>query len=763
MIIEGFQSARGPEEKAAIIAEATFGMLSESTALAARRCVLLHWFDLFLIESLLGDTELTLDDIKEIYEQLKELPFIEEVPWGLAFQSVTREGLINRYSDTHPELLQTAASLAAPAHEAREEEKRSIAEAFFCYTVAAEQEAAVELQQTLFEKASSQHDWPFLDNLFSLQKEAEHLPFVQPLPANEQDCLLRGFVHRIQGHSSLALFDYDQALELNSQSTLAYVSRGAVYAEQGEYEEALSNYERAIRIDRKCAPAYLNRGIVYNKQGKYEAAFKENGEAIQLGMKTDLVFINKGDILRALGNYEEALEAYATALRFNQDSVEALIGRGQTLNDLGIGYYEEALQTFEHVLSLHPDAVHAYVGKGQALNGLENYTEALQICRSVLELNPTPVEVYRVLAQALRGLHQYAEASEALKKAQELDPHLIQEVSLGDESKEQALHKQKQIFPVGGQNGSVSLWKAPKVLYSRKGNQQSVPRYLWHGINRSLAAACVGVFILVVVILFSATHVGTIGGGGGADATATARAIATASPKTSSRLEMQYHRITLTIDVSGILSNSPQAVTSVEQQLRAQSILQGRKVGLAFVYDGASTDADIATAQRIGGKIDTILKQLGQQSFAFDLASYYPPLYRLGNLPTTVIVDVYLFSTSSNAALFPRLSAAYKRISLTVSPVGILSDSQTATNNVEQQLRAQSILQGQEVGLAIVYGGAPTNADTNQALTISGNIYNILRQLGLQGFAFSRSAYYDPLVTLGVSLSEVTIDVFLFV
>src|SRR5205085_11452751 len=109
---------------------------------------------------------------------------------------------------------------AAPYFEMREEDKKSVVEAFFCYIVAGEQEASKALQDTLFEEASSRQDWQRLDSLFQLQEEAEQLPFVQPIARNEQQFLLQGLIHRIRGKREAAILDYKNVLTLNSRSIL---------------------------------------------------------------------------------------------------------------------------------------------------------------------------------------------------------------------------------------------------------------------------------------------------------------------------------------------------------------------------------------------------------------------------------------------------------------------------------------------------------------------------------------------------------------
>lgn len=113
---------------------------------------------------------------------------------------------------------------------------------------------------------------------------------------------------------------------------------------------------------------------------------------------------------------------------------------------------------------------------------------------------------------------------------------------------------------------------------------------------------------------------------------------------TPQRLDFKYHRISLqNVDYNGLLANSQSAINTVEQMIRSQPSLQGQSVGLAIVYGGAPTDNDISQAYAIADKVRGILQTLGQQGFAFQRASYYDPLYRLGDIPGDVVIDVYLF------------------------------------------------------------------------------------------------------------------------
>lgn len=110
----------------------------------------------------------------------------------------------------------------------------------------------------------------------------------------------------------------------------------------------------------------------------------------------------------------------------------------------------------------------------------------------------------------------------------------------------------------------------------------------------------------------------------------------------------------------------------------------------------------------------------------------------------------------------PRLELKFHEFTINVDPNGLLNNSQSATVSVEQQVKAQAILRGRNVGLVIAYGGAPGDSQIGQAQAIAGKVYGILKFLGKQGFAFTRSSYYNTLYDLGGSPNIVTIDVYLF-
>lgn len=119
----------------------------------------------------------------------------------------------------------------------------------------------------------------------------------------------------------------------------------------------------------------------------------------------------------------------------------------------------------------------------------------------------------------------------------------------------------------------------------------------------------------------------------------------TPTPTPEPRLDFNFHRIRSdNVDYAGILANKPSAVQALEQFINSQALLHNRSVGLALVYDGAPTDADIGDAQTIAqAVIDNVLKVMGRRGGTFQRASYYTPIYLFGPGHNTVVIDIYLF------------------------------------------------------------------------------------------------------------------------
>ena len=76
-----------------------------------------------------------------------------------------------------------------------------------------------------------------------------------------------------------AIADYEQALRLEPDRVIAYVSRGAARDALGQYEEAFADFEQALQLRPDDASIYISRGKVKLDLGQYEDAFVDYDQA----------------------------------------------------------------------------------------------------------------------------------------------------------------------------------------------------------------------------------------------------------------------------------------------------------------------------------------------------------------------------------------------------------------------------------------------------------------------------------------------------
>ncbi len=135
-----------------------------------------------------------------------------------------------------------------------------------------------------------------------------------------------------QGKLEDAMFEFQQAKELNPKFAPAYEGMAWVYLEQGNLKQAMEMANKALDLDGKWVPAKIVRARVKAKQGKYEDAIKEVKKAIKQipdsgvpNRKKAMVeaYMTLGDIYKEAGMYNEAQTAYGMVLEIDKTNMKA--------------------------------------------------------------------------------------------------------------------------------------------------------------------------------------------------------------------------------------------------------------------------------------------------------------------------------------------------------------------------------------------------------------------------------------------------------
>lgn len=148
-----------------------------------------------------------------------------------------------------------------------------------------------------------------------------------------------------------ALLEYS---EIQSQWRLiALCWRGYTYRWMERYEEALKDFNRAIEINSKSDWAIAGRGQTYRLMERYEEALKDFDQAIEINPKLDWAIANRGYTYCSMKRYEEALQNFDCAIELNPKDDWAIAQRGQTY--FMLKRYNEALENLNCAIDLKPD------------------------------------------------------------------------------------------------------------------------------------------------------------------------------------------------------------------------------------------------------------------------------------------------------------------------------------------------------------------------------------------------------------------------
>jgi tetratricopeptide (TPR) repeat protein len=79
-----------------------------------------------------------------------------------------------------------------------------------------------------------------------------------------------------------AIVDYNKAIELNPDNSLAYNNRGAAKSNLGDKQGAIVDYDKAIELNPNYADAYYDRGLAYQKLRENQRALADFREAARL-------------------------------------------------------------------------------------------------------------------------------------------------------------------------------------------------------------------------------------------------------------------------------------------------------------------------------------------------------------------------------------------------------------------------------------------------------------------------------------------------
>uniref|UniRef100_A0A6I8NTZ0 Tetratricopeptide repeat domain 6 n=1 Tax=Ornithorhynchus anatinus TaxID=9258 RepID=A0A6I8NTZ0_ORNAN len=161
---------------------------------------------------------------------------------------------------------------------------------------------------------------------------------------------VRGVIHQFMGFRHISMKDYQKAISLNPEYSLAYFNAANIYFHNRQFSQANDYYSKALHFDPENESAALNRAITNMLLNKTEDAKADFERAIQLCPFSAAVYFNRAHLFCTLKQYDLAEEDLSTALSLQPNDALAYKLRSDVRGKMGL--IKEAITDYKQALDL---------------------------------------------------------------------------------------------------------------------------------------------------------------------------------------------------------------------------------------------------------------------------------------------------------------------------------------------------------------------------------------------------------------------------
>ncbi|MBW8331382.1 MAG: tetratricopeptide repeat protein [Prolixibacteraceae bacterium] len=251
---------------------------------------------------------------------------------------------------------------------------------------------------------------------------------------------------------TLAIYNFDKALNQNPDLNQAYFGRGIAYAGINELDHALKDIITFSYFFPDNLDGHLIQARIYSAKQNFDRAIFEYGKTIELIGNEYSFYDERGWIYIEIGKYMEAMKDFNKVILLQPQIVDGYFGRSRVkseLNDnigvindlkkvleinpehsmannnLGWSYFmkgntKDALAFINKAILYRSDNYVAYDSRGEVKLKLGDYKGTINDSSKALELNPNSSNSYYIRAQAKYKLGDKTGACEDLSKSGEL-------------------------------------------------------------------------------------------------------------------------------------------------------------------------------------------------------------------------------------------------------------------------------------------------------------------------------------------------------
>ena len=260
--------------------------------------------------------------------------------------------------------------------------------------------------------------------MFEQAKEyAEKLQ--QKYPDSRDTLFTLGFVYQSLGRLKKAISLYKKFLEIE-KNYFVYLNMGMSYALLKYYRKAIENIDKAIEMEPESSEAYVEKGDCLTMMGRYDDAISEYKKLLNAKfneVEEFSLYARMGDTMAYSNNIKGVVKYYNIAI--NCENVEDYIFEDY----FEILFRAEEFEEIKLLLLNYENATNENKGlsrikmlnlQGRFFVKTEDYENAQKVCNKMIILEPENSRHYMNLAYVLELQNKYDEALEYVDKMDKL-------------------------------------------------------------------------------------------------------------------------------------------------------------------------------------------------------------------------------------------------------------------------------------------------------------------------------------------------------
>jgi protein O-GlcNAc transferase len=207
------------------------------------------------------------------------------------------------------------------------------------------------------------------------------------------------------------------------QRAISAMQRGELDAAEHLLKQTIAAQPEHIPALNVLSSVVATLGRPQEAQQYLRSALAAYDKALQHSPRLIEAWLGRGQLLAQIGRHREAVDSFERAIACNPQLGRAHLLRAKLLADAG--GLEEALAGVDRLLELQPNSADARVGRGNILFELRRYQEALEAFDRACALNSALPEAWLGRGNALNELGQYYTSLATYDRALALNSQLV--------------------------------------------------------------------------------------------------------------------------------------------------------------------------------------------------------------------------------------------------------------------------------------------------------------------------------------------------